>query len=297
MSIPRQTDMFKLVLEIAAASGKFTRREMKSIVVDRLGLSEQEKELLTSSNVPVYESRVGWAVSWLNAAGYVNRIDKGVYEISDLGAEVLKMNLSASELSKYIHEGMDNASNSSDEEPEVSSSINSDLSPMEQIDYCLEEINAQLSKQLMDSIMEIKGREGDIFFEKLVTDLLVHMGYGEGKVTAAVSDEGIDGIIKTDPLGFNPILIQAKRYSIDNPVGRPEIQKFAGALGAVTRGAFITTSLFTTGAIQFAKAYPHADIVLIDGKKLTELMIAYNLGVSVEKEISIKKLDSDYFEN
>ena len=122
------------------------------------------------------------------------------------------------------------------------------------------------------------------------------MGYGKGNVTSASNDRGIDGIIKTDPLGFNPILIQAKRYAKEHSVGRPEIQSFAGALGAVTRGAFITTSYFTQGAIEFAKSYPHADIVLIDGKKLTELMIQYNLGVSVERDIYIKRIDNDYFE-
>lgn len=129
-----------------------------------------------------------------------------------------------------------------------------------------------------------------------MTDLLEKMGYGTGSVTAASHDRGIDGIIKTDPLGFNPILIQAKRYALDHPVGRPEIQGFAGALGAVTRGAFITTSYFSSGAIDFAKSYPHSDIVLIDGKKLTELMIQYDLGVSVERDIYIKHIDSDYFE-
>ena len=103
-------------------------------------------------------------------------------------------------------------------------------------------------------------------------------------------------MIKTDPLGFNPILIQAKRYALEHSVKRPEIQGFAGALGAVTRGAFITTSYFSQGAVDFAKTYPHSDIVLIDGKKLTELMIQYNLGVFVERDIYIKRIDSDYFE-
>lgn len=92
-------------------------------------------------------------------------------------------------------------------------------------------------------------------------------------MTPACNDRGIDGIIKTDSLGFNPILIQAKRYRTDHCVGRPEIQSFAGAWGAVARGAFITTSYYLQGAIEFVKNYPHSDIVLIDGKKLTERMI------------------------
>lgn len=105
----------------------------------------------------------------------------------------------------------------------------------------------------------------------------------------------IDGIIKTDPLGFDPIFIQAKRYSLGNTVGRPAIQEFAGALGPITRGAFITTSRFQDSAYAFAKDYPHADIILIDCAKLTSLMIEYDLGVTLEREIKIKRLDIDYF--
>lgn len=160
----------------------------------------------------------------------------------------------------------------------------------------MSEIQRQLSREIMDTIMAISGRRGDSFFEKVVTDLLEKMGYGKGTVTQASSDRGIDGIIRTDPLGFNPILIQAKRYANDHTVGRPELHGFAGALGAVTRGVFITTSHFTSSAIEFAKNYPHADIVLIDGKKLMELMIRYNVGVSVEREIYIKRIDNDYFD-
>lgn len=172
----------------------------------------------------------------------------------------------------------------------------SDTSPMERLDVIVKEMHSQLSHEIMNAIMSVEGRAGDSFFERIVTDLLEKMGYGKGTVTSASNDRGIDGIIKTDPLGFNPILIQAKRYAKEHSVGRPEIQSFAGALGAVTRGAFITTSYFTQGAIEFAKSYPHADIVLIDGKKLTELMIQYNLGVSVERDIYIKRIDNDYFE-
>lgn len=135
------------------------------------------------------------------------------------------------------------------------------------------------------------------FFEQLVVDLLEKMGYGKGQTTQFVNDGGIDGIITGDALGFDPIYTQAKRYAPGNLVGRPEMQAFAGALGAITRGAFITTSGFKPTAVEFAKSYPHATIVLIDGKRLADLMIRFNLGVAVEKTFEVKRIDIDYFED
>lgn len=122
------------------------------------------------------------------------------------------------------------------------------------------------------------------------------MGYGQGRVTQYSNDGGIDGIVATDPLGFDPICTQAKRYDLAASIGRKEIQAFAGALGSVKRGAFVTTATFTANAKDYARAYPHADIALIDGKKLTQLMIGFGLGVSVDKEYVVKKVDYDYFE-
>lgn len=263
---------------------------------ERLNLSEEEQNQRTSSGVPIYESRTGWAVSWLAAAGYVKRISRGTYVITEIGKRILEENLSSAEFARKLQAEINNQNQNEGEQfAEQEDSINN-ISPMEQIDLSVKEMHNQLSHEIMEAIMSVEGRAGDIFFEKIVTDLLEKMGYGKGTVTPASGDGGIDGIIKTDPLGFNPILIQAKRYKRDHSVGRPELQSFAGALGAVTRGAFITTFYFSPGAIEFVKSYPHSDIVLIDGKKLTELMIQYNLGVSIERNISIKRIDSDYFE-
>ena len=116
-------------------------------------------------------------------------------------------------------------------------------------------------------------------------------------MTQYKGDGGIDGIITTDALGFDPIYTQAKRYAVNSRVGRPEIQGFAGALGSVTRGVFITTASFTAEAMEWVKGYPHATIILIDGRKLTQLMIKYNMGVATESTIDIKRVDIDYFES
>ncbi|MCM1538135.1 MAG: restriction endonuclease [bacterium] len=295
MAVPSQTEMFQIVLKIMSEYPQFSRRQAKNAVCDKLRLSVEEQNQNTSSGVPIYESRTGWAVSWLCDAGYIERVRRGTYVITEKGRGILCENLETGEFARRLQIER-NSHVQNEEESSEQSGFLSDISPMEQIDTIMREMHNQLSHEIMNAIMAVEGRAGDTFFERIVTDLLEKMGYGEGVVTATSNDGGIDGIIKTDPLGFNPILIQAKRYAPDHSVRRPEIQAFAGALGAVTRGAFITTSCFSRGAIECAKGYPHADIVLIDGKKLTELMIQYNLGVSVEREIHIKRFDSDYFE-
>ena len=155
-----------------------------------------------------------------------------------------------------------------------------------------EDLNDVLASELVQLILD---REPS-FLEKLVVDLLEKMGYGNGRITQYSGDGGVDGIIATDALGFDPIYTQAKRYAPSSKVGCPEVQAFAGALGSVTRGAFITTSSFTANAIEWARSYPHATIALIDGEKLARLMIKYDLGVAVERALQIKRVDSDYFD-
>lgn len=296
MGIPSQTEMMKFVLETMSEYPQFSRSQAKSAVCEKLNLSVEEQDQKTSSGVSIHESRTGWAIAWLYDAGYIARVGRGIYAITEKGRGILGENLSTGEFARRLRTEINHQVQSEGEQIIEQEELLSDTSPMERLDAIVKEMHSQLSHEIMNAIMSVEGRAGDSFFERIVTDLLEKMGYGKGTVTSASNDRGIDGIIKTDPLGFNPILIQAKRYVKEHSVGRPEIQSFAGALGAVTRGAFITTSYFTQGAIEFAKSYPHADIVLIDGKKLTELMIQYNLGVSVERDIYIKRIDNDYFE-
>ena len=308
MGIPSQTEMFKIVLDIIGKTPdtEYSRRMIADIVCNEIKLDENDLLQTTSSGHPVYESRIQWAISWLNDANFFNRVRRGTYKISPEGIAILNQHLSFTDFANVLR--MARAKKVSDDDKnETPTNAASDVyvtpaetsyeeNPFEQLDSALSAINSQLSIDIMTSIMSIEGRNGDTFFEEVVTDLLEKMGYGKGSVTQASNDGGIDGVIKTDPLGFNPIFIQAKRYSPDNKVGRPQIQQFAGALGSVSRGAFITTSSFTREAIEWAKQYPHADIVLINGSKLTQLMIQYNVGVSTEREIAIKRLDTDYFE-
>ena len=163
--------------------------------------------------------------------------------------------------------------------------------PLETFERVYKAINDQLADDLLTEIMN----QSSVFFENLVVDLMKSMGYGDGFVTKVSGDGGIDGIIHEDKLGFNLIYIQAKRWDPITTIGKPEIQKFAGAMMGppkIEKGLFITTAKFSQGAKAFANAQ---HIILVDGQKLTELMIEYSLGVSTQKTYCIKRVDSDYF--
>ena len=297
MSIPTQTEMFPIVLEYMADGKTRTNKQIKHEIINSLNLSTEDIAMKTSTGVPTCSSRIGWAIQYLQRAKLLNRVDRGVYKITKDGLDYSKLKLSPYQFSSRVRALISERDpwHSSDKEEETESpkSIKDDISPEESIDVAVSSLNRSLAEELINQIMSMSPS----FFEKLVVDLLEKMGYGTGNVTQYSNDSGIDGIITTDPLGFDPIYTQAKRKSPDNRVGRPDVQAFAGALGRFTRGIFITTSSFSNSAIEYAKNYPHATIVLIDGQQLTNLMITYNLGVSVEHQYNIKRVDIDYFED
>lgn len=169
--------------------------------------------------------------------------------------------------------------------------VQADETPEETLERVYGDINKQLCDDLLTEIMQ----QSPAFFEQLVVDLMVAMNYGDGFVTKYSGDDGIDGIIHEDKLGFNLIYIQAKRWQTNITIGKPELQKFSGAMMGpprIEKGLFITTAKFSQGAKDFANAQ---HIILVDGQKLTELMVEYDLGVSTQKVYKIKRIDSDYF--
>lgn len=303
MSIPTQTEMSLIVLNMMADGKERSRAQTKAAVRQHLNLSEDECNLKTSSGVRVYESRVGWSMSYLARANMLRNIKRGVYVITDFGYSCAKQYSDSKSFMQFLKQTISNNNPwKSSVEDKTSSPSNEttnnevientdESSPQEQIDAAFKQINDELQENLLKHILD-KDPE---FFERLVVDLLVKMGYGQGRQTQISNDGGIDGIIATDALGFDPIYVQAKRYSPGNTVGRPELQGFAGALGSISRGVFITTSSFAKSEIEWASHYPHATLVLIDGKRLTELMVQYDLGVSTEHVYRMKRLDGDYF--
>lgn len=283
--------MFYPVLKYYAAVDQSTRKATKEAMAIRLGLTSEEMGYKTSSGVAVYESRVGWAISRLDMAGYLDRIGRGLYKVTDAGKAAAAQDLDATAFGKMVCL-IKSPVPSGEPLGATQDAGEETLSPSEAAEKYVDLLNESLGNELLQIIMD----HSPAFFEKLVVDLLQRMGYGKGVVTQYSGDGGIDGIIATDPLGFNPIYTQAKRFNPSTSIGSKEIQAFAGALGSAKRGAFMTTARFTEGAKKFAQSFPHADIVLIDGKKLTELMIKFNLGVATEKILEVKRMDSDYFE-
>ena len=305
MSTPTQSEAFRIALGAMTDGAQRSPKEIKAAVRPTLQMTPDEEAEVTSSGVRVWDSRISWAVQYLQRAGLLDRVSRGTYRITEHGRKVYSDGTDGAEMQKLLNSLIAennpwNISNKqkSESAPAVadaddgSSSQTSAKSPDERIDEAAAELDESLSDELLQMVMD----KDPAFFERLVVDLIERMGYGRGRVTRYSNDGGIDGMVSTDELGFRPIYTQAKRYKADNKVGRQTVQAFFGALGSVHDGVFITTSSFTKEAIDAARQYPHATVVLIDGKRLAQLMIKYELGVTVERIVKVKRVDLDYFE-
>lgn len=305
MSLPTQTDAFYLTLEMFDDGKPHTRKEIFEKAIFELNLDEDDLKQKTGSGELIYRSRVGWGISYLARAGMLKKVKRGVYEITSRGEKALQEGVGGKvffdRLNSAIHsENPWNIGADSNKEVDaeisesnaVSSSQHEEKSPQETIEQAISSLNDSLADELLGMILD----QEPYFFEKVVVKLLEGMGYGAGEVTSKSRDGGIDGIITADPLGFDIIYTQTKRYSPNNKVGAPEIQGFIGALGSANKGVFITTSSFLPKAIEVARNCHHAKIELIDGARLIELMIAYNVGVTVEETYEIKRVDLDFFD-
>lgn len=242
-----------------------------------------------------FSIRVGWARTYLAKTGLISQVKRGVYSITPRGTELLnrKPKKIDAPLLRQYPEFVEWEKKSRGPGPSPIDPI----TPEEIVDRSCLEIRNALMTEVLDRVRGCSPK----FFERLVIELLLKMGYGGSEEDAAEhlgapGDGGIDGTIKEDKLGLDMIYIQAKR--LENTVGRPELQKFIGSLegkGAV-KGVFITTSEFSAEARDFVKYLPHKKIVLIDGDKLADLMIEYDVGVAEQRRYVIKRIDSDYFE-
>lgn len=271
-------------------------KELQQFMLDYFKITDEERKITIPSGIqPLFYNRVAWAFAYLKRYGLIYSPERGKYKIDRLGIDILKNppeKISISYL-KSLSNNTKNPIQDSHTILEEDEEINK--TPDELIEFGMSQINNELSNQLITQIKNCS----PYFFEQLVIDLLLKMGYGgsdidNGEVTSKSGDEGIDGIIKEDKLGLDKIYIQAKKW--ENNVGRPDIQKFVGALHGkrAKKGIFITTSSFSKDAIDYASNLDVA-VILIDGNKLTNLMIEYELGVSVKNTIKIKRIDSDYF--
>jgi restriction system protein len=267
-----------------------------------MGLSQEDLlEKLPTQGQATYKNRIGWAKTYLKKAGLLENTKRAHVKITDLGLKVLTSapekidNQFLMQFPSFAEfKEIKNFASDNNSQPVVLD-LSAQGTPRELIDNAFELINKDLADEILDSIFRCSPK----FFENLVVDLMISMGYGgsneeAGKAIGRSSDGGIDGVINEDKLGLDTIYLQAKRWT--NTVGAPQIRDFVGSLVGKqsNKGVFITTSKFSGEAVTYANSVQHK-VILIDGKRLTELMIEYGIGVSELKTYSLKKIDFDYF--
>jgi restriction system protein len=299
MAIPDYQTVMLPLLKFLADGGEHSLREAIDALADEFSLTEAERtEMLASGQQAIFNNRVGWARTYLKKAGLLESTRRSFFRITGRGKKVLagapsRINVNFLEQFEEFVQFRNIRREKSHSEEAVADAT--DQTPEES----LESAYQKLREGLASEILQITKSCSPAFFEQLAVDLLVKMGYGgsrreAGQALGKSGDGGIDGIIKEDKLGLDIIYIQAKRW--DGSVGRPEVQKFAGALQGQRAkiGIFITTSAFTKDATDYA-AFIDSKIILIDGARLAEFMIDHGVGVATQATYEIKRIDSDYF--
>ncbi|MDU5740137.1 MAG: restriction endonuclease [Clostridium sp.] len=302
MAIPTYERIMLPLLEVLKDNETYTNSECIDILAEKLNITEEEKSLcFPSGKKRIFYDRVNWAKTYMKKAGLVEAPKRGTVRITKLGLELLNENpkqLRSKDLLRYdsFYEFVSSGNREQNNNENNCVSLN-EKTPSEEIANAFENLKTSLADEILEKINTCSFG----FFEKLVIELLIKMGYGgsreeAGRATKKTGDEGIDGIINEDRLGLDSIYIQAKRWK-DTVVGRPEIQKFSGALDTpgASKGIFITTSTFSKEAREYVKAINTKNIVLIDGMQLAQYMIEFNVGVSTEIIYEVKKIDTDYF--
>lgn len=304
MAVPTWDEYMAPSLRVLSDGEVHRARQIVEAAADLLGVTAEQRTILIPSGQEQYRNRGMWALSYLARAGAVERPARGSYRITDIGRRLLAEHPGGiTEKHLRALSGIPNAPHtwkafpSSAQQDLAAVGAESVLDPEEQIAAGVDRIRTDVADQLLTRLL---GQE-PVFFEQAVLDLLIAMGYGgaEGKATRTqlTNDGGVDGIIDQDALGLSRIYVQAKRYGVDNTVGRGVIQAFVGALAGnqANQGVFITTSRFSSGATEYAGSVP-TRVVLIDGERLTRLMIQYGVGVQVKDRIEIVEIDEDFFE-
>lgn len=300
--IPDYQALMRPVLE-CAASGEVRISDVVDRLADKFQLTDEERnELLPSGKQTRFSNRVHWAKSFLEQAGLVKATRRAHFVITDRGKEALKDNkeINASYLEKYPEFQKFRSRTTEDDALEwlQSREVEDTATPDEVLRAAHKKINAALSAELLDRVRAAPPN----FFEHLIIELLLAMGYGgtwedAGRALGRSGDDGVDGVIDQDPLGVDQIYVQAKRYAEGNNIGSGAIRDFFGALSLkkASKGIFVTTSSFSPSAIQTARDRG-SRIVLIDGIDLARLLIRYNIGCRDEEVIHLKKIDEEFFE-
>lgn len=300
MPIPDFQRLMLPFLEMAADKKEYSSNDFLEPLAEMFNVTEEEKaQMLASGSQRIFHNRVHWAKAYLKMAGLIENTRRGYFRITERGLQTLAERPGLINI-KYLKRFPDflTAKETKKDVGSVSELSPEEIistTPQEQIEQGIATINNSLGQDLLQKIKNCSWQ----FFEKLVIDLLLKMGYGGSKSEAAeligkTGDEGIDGIIKEDRLGLDVIYVQAKKW--DSTIGRPEIQKFVGALAGqgAKKGVFITTSRFSTDATAYLPKN-ETKVILIDGQRLVQLMIEFELGVSIKEIFKLKITDDDYF--
>lgn len=303
MSIPKYNELYRPLLECIRDGRPRTTAELEEGLAKRFSLTDAERQERLAGGTLTFCSRIGWARTYLKKAGLVTSPKRGIVQITPEGKAAVDddgLHIDNAYLATFpsfaeFQKG-GQAATSAGTAP--TAATDDEDSPQDSLDRAYARIRQTLVEDVLAEIM----RQPPVFFEQLVVRLLQVMGYGgslenAGIVTRASGDEGIDGIVKQDKLGFDQISIQAKRWDTSASVGRPDIQKFVGALAGqgATRGLFVTTARFSEEAYAYARKQHTTKIVLVDGQTLAGLMIDHNLGVTPIARYEIKRIDSDFF--
>jgi restriction system protein len=305
MPIPDFQTLMLPLLHFCADGKDHIKSEVVPALAEKFGLTEAElAEDLPKVRQGKFYNRVAWAQTYLKQAGLLEITGRGLFRITERGKQVLSSHPVRIDMKfleqypEYIafrNRGKNNKGKQESEQTTLEEEV-SESTPEELLEAGYRQLRSALASELLQQVKSAS----PAFFEHMVVELLLRMGYGgtqedAGAVVSKSGDGGIDGIINEDRLGLDVIYIQAKRWEAD--VGRPEIQKFVGALAGnkASKGVFITSSGFTKEARNYANQVNHK-VVLMDGVMLAELMMDYDLGVSTKDVFTVKRLDSDYFD-
>lgn len=298
MPVPDFQTLMKPLL-VALSTGETSSAELRAIVARNLNLNKKQlDELLPSGRQTKFANRLAWANVFLQRAKLVERVSRGRYRISDRGRRVLVEDVERIDR-KYLERFLEYREwrEGSTAKKTQADSDGVQSTPEEIIEEGFVQIHSALEDDLVARLQVMSPRQ----FEYAILRVLVAMGYGGGQqamaqATRYSNDEGIDGIINEDPLGLDQVFVQAKRYACSNKVGRPEIQAFVGSLvgRGTNKGIFVTTSSFLQSATEYTSRVPQS-LILIDGKRLAQLMIEYNVGVRLRRTFELKAVDEDFF--
>lgn len=303
MAVPDYQSLMLPLLKIVSDGNEHAINEATEMLAQQINLSDQDRrELLPSGRQRKFENRANWARTYLAKALLIQKTGRSTFQITERGAKLLNESPSYInvKLLKQFPEfkAFQNRNNAVSEENHLTQEIieETNQTPQEILETSYQSLRQNLAQELLERIKNSPPK----FFENLVVDLLIAMGYGgskkdAGQAVGQVGDGGIDGIIKEDKLGLDAIYLQAKRW--DSTISRPIVQGFAGALigKKARKGILITTSDFSKHAIEYANGIENLKIILIDGELLTQLMIDYGVGVTEESRYIVKKIDLDYF--